>query len=237
MKKKKIVITIDGPGGCGKSSTAKALAKKLGYTYINTGTFYKAVAYNVLKNNIKIDDNEKIIYATKKIDINYQIDKIFVDNEEISNQLFLPRVVNVTSIIAQIPEIRKILLPLQRKCGENRNIVVEGRDAGTVVFPDANFKFYLDASFSVRVQRILKLLPEHEKKKYKNNNSLAHYVKQWDEKDADKIKLLKKKKDVIIYNNTDSPSAEQDATVLAYYISNKREIVKNVDLIKKWLNQ
>ena len=147
------VITIDGPAGAGKSTIAKIAAAKLGFTYIDTGAMYRAITYKVLKNGCDLADSAKIIALAGRSEIRLDNGKIFLDGEDVSEKIRTRQVTNKTSIIAAMGEVRKILRDKQRSFAKIQNLVMEGRDIGSVVFPDAEYKFYLDASISERARR------------------------------------------------------------------------------------
>jgi len=142
-----------GPAGAGKSTIAKLVARKLQFTYIDTGAMYRAITYKVLKNNCSLTDKERIIELAKGTKIEFKEGKIFLDGEDVSQNIRTRKVTNNTSVIAAIPEVREILRNIQREYARDNNIVMEGRDIGTVVFPEAQHKFYLDASLTERAKR------------------------------------------------------------------------------------
>ena len=138
-----MVITIDGAGGTGKSSSAKLLAQKLGYLHLNSGTLYRWITYNALQQHLNLHDSDVLLSLAKKLD--YQnIDQNMVQSPEVSD--------NVAQV-AKIPSIRELVLEIQRQYAQDKDIVVEGRDIGTVVFPDAEYKFYFTASLDIRAKR------------------------------------------------------------------------------------
>lgn len=153
-----MIIAIDGPAGAGKSTVAKIIAKELGFLYIDTGAMYRALALKVLERNINIEDTPAIIDIVRKtsIDLTNNHDgalKVLLDSCDVSSQIREPRITKIVSDVAKIKEVRKVLLELQRKLGERGNCVLDGRDIATVVFPNADKKFYLDADFKERVKR------------------------------------------------------------------------------------
>ena len=138
-----MVITIDGAGGTGKSSSAKLLAQKLGYLHLNSGTLYRWITYNALQQHLNLHDSDVLLSLAESLD--YQnIDQNMVQSPDVSD--------NVAQV-AKIPAIRDLILDIQRKYAQDKDIVVEGRDIGTVVFPDADYKFYFTASLDVRAKR------------------------------------------------------------------------------------
>ncbi len=155
--KKKAVITIDGPAGAGKSTVSKILAEKFNYIYLDTGALYRALAYKALKLKMQVDDPvalEKLCSSTEVLlkNISGRI-KVYVDGEDIEEKIRSEEVGLAASRISTFAVVRKKLLDLQREAGRRGGIVAEGRDMGSVVFPDADCKFYLDASLEERTRR------------------------------------------------------------------------------------
>jgi len=153
-----MIIAIDGPAGAGKSTVAKILAERLGFLYIDTGAMYRALTLKVLEKGIDIKDSRSIIETAKNtnIDLNNGPDaslKIFLDGQDVTKNIRQPRITKYVSDIAKIKEVRETMLVLQRRLGRQNNAVLDGRDIGTVVFPDAEKKFYIDADFKERVKR------------------------------------------------------------------------------------
>jgi len=151
------VVTIDGPAGSGKSTVSKAVAAKLKYLYLDTGALYRALAYKALKNEMDVnnpDDLSKLCSTTRVTLKNFN-DKmiVFVDGEDVGDKIRKEEVGLAASTISAFPVVREKLLSLQREAGTYGDIVAEGRDMGSVVFPDAEFKFFLDANREVRIRR------------------------------------------------------------------------------------
>ncbi|MCK7477755.1 MAG: (d)CMP kinase [Candidatus Moduliflexus flocculans] len=151
------VITIDGPAGAGKSTVSKAVAAKLQYIYLDTGALYRALAYKALKNNINVRDANELAKLCSTTDIVLKnLDgklTVYVDGENIDNKIRTEEVGLGASTISAFPVVREKLLSLQREAGARGGIVAEGRDMGSVVFPEAEFKFFLDADVEERIQR------------------------------------------------------------------------------------
>lgn len=148
------VIAIDGPSGSGKGTISSILSKKLNYIYIDTGAMYRALTLFVLNNNISLDDELSIIDACLNINISFSKDnKILLNDVDISKEIRSQEVTDCVSIVSSIKKVREIMVAQQRKIAQNNNVVMEGRDITTVVFPDAKYKFYLDASVDVRARR------------------------------------------------------------------------------------
>lgn len=160
-----MIIAIDGPAGSGKSTVAKIIARRLGYLYIDTGAMYRALTLKAIKQNIPVEDEARLIAMAKESTIEL-INKddgslqVLLDGEDVSLAIREPRVTKLVSEISKIKDIRKIMVELQRQLGNKRDCILDGRDIGTVVFPKANRKFYLDADFKERVKRRYKELKE-----------------------------------------------------------------------------
>lgn len=152
------IITIDGPAGSGKSTIAREVAKRLGFTYLDTGAMYRAFTLKAIITNADLENSRKLIELIKKTKIDIVLQKngslkVFLDKEDVSLEIRKPIVTQKVSSIARIPGIRAQMVKLQRQFGKKNDIVVEGRDIGTVVFPKAYKKFYLDADFNERIRR------------------------------------------------------------------------------------
>lgn len=151
---KNIVIAIDGPAGSGKGTLAKALAEKLNLVNIDTGATYRCVALKVLREKIKLDEKEKIIKIAKNIKIDLlEGGIVLMDEEDVTKEIRSKEVTEIVSPISSIVEVREIMVDIQRNIAKGKNVVMEGRDITTVVFPKAKYKFYLDASIEVRAER------------------------------------------------------------------------------------
>jgi CMP/dCMP kinase len=155
------IIAIDGPAGSGKSTVAVQLAHKLGYLHLNTGAMYRALTLKALKNNIAVDDQQKIarLLTDTTISFNKSADstpKVLLDGEDVTFEIRNAEVARNVSAVSSYPEVRDFMVNLQRQIAHGNKIVTEGRDTTTVVFPDAEHKFYLDADVTVRAQRCLK---------------------------------------------------------------------------------
>jgi CMP/dCMP kinase len=154
---RKMIITIDGPGGAGKSTVSKVLAKKLGYIYLDTGALYRALAYKALKNKIPLND----VFALNSLCSNTSVVlkniagqmKVYLDGEDVGDKIRTEEIGLTASKISAFAVVRQSLLQLQREAGAHGGIVAEGRDMGSVVFPHADYKFYLDADIEERIKR------------------------------------------------------------------------------------
>lgn len=151
------VIAIDGPAGSGKGTIAAAVAKACNLVNIDTGATYRSLALAALRNNFKLDDTKEIINLAEKISIELTVDsRVLLDGEDVTDLIRSKEVTNIVSQISSIPEVREIMVNIQRKMAEKNDAILEGRDITTVVFPNADYKFYLDASLEERVERRFK---------------------------------------------------------------------------------
>ena len=155
------IVAIDGPAGSGKGTVAEILSKRCNLINIDTGATYRCVALAVLNNNLTTDNTDKIIELSSKIKIEFTPDKkVLLDGIDVTNQIRNKEVTSIVSPISSIIEVRKNMVKLQRKMAENADVVMEGRDITTVVFPNAQYKFYLDATLEERVNRRYKQYQE-----------------------------------------------------------------------------
>ncbi len=151
------VITIDGPAGAGKSTVSKAVAAKLKYLYLDTGALYRALAYKALKNKLNVNDPEELSQLCAKTDVTLKNLQgkmtVFVDGEDVGDKIRTEAVGLAASTLSAFPVVREKLLSLQREAGARGGLVAEGRDMGSIVFPDADFRFFLDAKLEERIRR------------------------------------------------------------------------------------
>jgi cytidylate kinase len=153
------VIAIDGPGGSGKSTTARLLAAKLGYSYLDTGAMYRALTYFAVVKGIAPSDGPKLTALAKVVDIEFKteadVNHVFINGEEVTNEIRTPAVTAMVSEVSAHKGVREAMVAKQKEIGKKGSIVAEGRDTTTVVFPDADVKVYMDASARQRAQRRL----------------------------------------------------------------------------------
>lgn len=152
-----LIIAIDGTAAAGKSTAAKCLAKRLGYKYLDTGALYRAMAWTIIEQKINIENVSDVEQHCEALEVvlclNEGQTEVWVDKTNVTPYLRKPAITQATSLISTYPGIRKKLLSIQRDIGQNGGIVAEGRDIGTVVFPEAEIKFFLDADVSIRGKR------------------------------------------------------------------------------------
>ena len=153
------IIAIDGPAGAGKTTTAREVARRLGFLHLDTGAMYRTVALNVLNQGCSLDRPEEIAQVAATTDITVRfvegVQRIFLDSEDVTERIRMPDVTQAVSPVCEVADVRTRLVALQRDLGKSGGVVIEGRDIGTVVFPDADLKVYLTASMEVRGRRRL----------------------------------------------------------------------------------
>ena len=151
------IIAIDGPAASGKSSVALALAQRLGFSYVNSGALYRALTWHVLQRSVDVHEPAAVVAAVEQSKIACELvdnkSRILINDQDPTSHLREDNVNRAVSIVSSIPRVRQILVPRMRECAKADNVVMEGRDIGSVVFPETPFKFYIDASPEVRVQR------------------------------------------------------------------------------------
>ncbi len=154
---KALLITIDGPAGSGKTTVSRLLAKQLNYQYVDTGALYRCIAFEVNKAGISPTDNRQIHVFCQNLSIEFRNingkSRIISNGIDLSDEIRTPEVTILASAVSAMPAVRQHLLDIQRKMGKKKSVVFEGRDMGTVVFPEADVKFYLDAAIDARAQR------------------------------------------------------------------------------------
>ena len=148
-----MIITLDGPAGAGKSSTARRLADRLGWCYMDTGAMYRAVALAALDRGLPLTDQEGLAGLVAGTTISFSAGRVLLDGRDVSREIRTDRVTAATRPVADAPPVREAMKRLQRAMAERLDVVTEGRDQGTVVFPDAAVKFFLDAAPEVRARR------------------------------------------------------------------------------------
>ena len=206
-----MVIAIDGPAGSGKSTTAKNVAEKLGFIHINTGAMYRGIALKCIQNNVNIDNSVQLNHLLNytKFDFGDEGDiALFMDGVDISNEITSVQVTDFVSQVSAISEVREKLVQFQREIVEGLNVVLEGRDIGTVVFPNADHKFFLIADIHERANRRKKEM--EVKGEIVSLEKLAAEMLERDRKDSTReISPLKKAKDAVEIDTTGISIEEQ----------------------------
>jgi cytidylate kinase len=147
------VITIDGPAGAGKGTVARKLAAKLGYRLLDTGAMYRALAWSIARAGLAPDDTPALRRHVERLQIDVEGDRVVVDERDVTDEIRSPEIATLTSRLSMLGVVRDKLTPIQRRLAATGGVVLEGRDTGTVVCPDAEVKFYLDASLEERARR------------------------------------------------------------------------------------
>jgi len=216
--RKNIVVAIDGYSSCGKSTLAKALAKKLGFIYIDSGAMYRAITLYFLRNNVDLENRDAIAKALQNIELNFHSkdyeSHITLNGEEVSDEIRLMPVSEAVSPVSAIKEVRKEMVKQQQRMGKSKNIVMDGRDIGTAVFPDAQVKFFMTADPKIRAERRFKEMVA----KGDNTITLEEVFENLAHRDyADTTREespLTRAEDAIILDNTDITEEEQLAFAL-----------------------
>ena len=214
MPDKKIIITIDGWSSCGKSTLAKQLAVKLKYTYIDSGAMYRAITLYFLRNHVDWTDSKKVVRALKQIHIEFshndttKATEIILNGENVEYLIRDLVVAEKVSEVAAIKEVRDFAVKQQQELGSKKAIVMDGRDIGTVVFPDAELKIFMTADNAVRVERRFRELYEKNPnitiEEVKNNLEMRDYIDSHRE-----ISPLRKASDAIVLDNSNLTTQEQ----------------------------
>ncbi|RME33872.1 MAG: (d)CMP kinase, partial [Deltaproteobacteria bacterium] len=157
-RSKKLIIAIDGPSGAGKSTVSRLLAERLGYLNIDTGAMYRSVALAAHRGGIPPGDGEALEQLCARLDLRLEVDpngglRVMLDGEDVSAAIRTPEISRLTPLVAAVPAVRRAMVRLQRRLGREGGVVLEGRDIGTVVFPDADLKVFLHASAQERGRR------------------------------------------------------------------------------------
>ena len=217
--KNKITIAIDGPAGSGKSSVSKLVAKKLGLLYIDTGAMYRALTLKAIDNGINLEEETVLIELAHntKIELIYKEKQtvVLLDGLDVTGKIRETSVTNNVFYLARSEGVREYMKKLQRKIAEQGNVIMEGRDITTVILPDADYKFYLDASFKERVKRRRKELEQNGRQVVESG--LSKDIKMRDKRDLTrKIAPLRKANDAIVVDSTGMSLEEEAKTVISY---------------------
>ncbi len=212
------IIAIDGPAGAGKSTTARLVAARLGYTYFDSGALYRAVALLALEQGIPLDNEEKLAEIAKQMMIRFQTEegqnRVFIDLREITEAIRTPEIDRAVTPVAALPRVRKTIVERLQEMAKDKNVVAEGRDITTVVFPNADLKIYLDAAPDERVKR--RLLEYQAVDKQADPELLAEDLKKRDKADKGRKEgALKIAPDAVGIDTTGISVEEQVAKVLA----------------------
>ncbi|MCH5687469.1 (d)CMP kinase [Niabella sp. W65] len=219
MSNKKIIIAIDGKSSCGKSTIAKQLAKELGYVYVDSGAMYRAITLYFLRNNVDITDEAQVKNALGEIELDFRLNgqssqvEMFLNDENVEYLIREMIVAEKVSEVAALGAVRDFAVSQQQKMGKQKGVIMDGRDIGTVVFPQAELKLFVTADNAVRVERRFKEL--YQKNPNITIEEVAHNIEMRDYIDANReISPLRKADDAIEIDNTNLTQEEQLAKVL-----------------------
>ena len=213
-----INVAIDGPAGAGKSTISRAAAKELGFIYIDTGALYRTVGLNALRKGADVNDRESVV-ATLTDDLKVELrfidgeQRMFLNDEDVSDKIRTPEVSSAASITSAVPEVRKYLFDLQKNLAKNNNCIMDGRDIGTVVLPDAKVKIFLTASPEARADRRYKELIE-KGMDVKYEDVLADMIKRDYDDSHRAIAPLKQADDAVLADTSGNTLEESIALII-----------------------
>jgi cytidylate kinase len=231
---RKLTIAIDGPAGSGKSSVARVVAGILGYLYLDSGAMYRALALKALTRGVPLDDETQLAKLANETHIELRSptpeqeragikNRVFLDGKEVTEEIRTPEVAQAASRLATIAPVRAVLVAEQQRAGAGGGVVMEGRDIGTVVFPNAELKIFLEASPEVRAERRWK---EHQEKG--EDLSLAQVLEEVDERDKRdrerKVSPLVRAGDAVLVDNTAMDAAETARLIVMLAREREREL-------------
>ena len=221
----RLLITIDGPAGAGKSTVAKALAKRIGASFLDSGSIYRAVTLAVMKNQCGFEDEEKIIEVMKQSNFEFKAEdtkmRVWIDGAEVTEEIRLPEVTQNVHWVANRANLRKRIVAMQRAfAAREEKIVTEGRDQGTVAFIDADFKFYITAELDERARRRSSDL--HAMGEEKDLQDIAESIAVRDDKDKNRDAGPLRPADDAIMIDTTELNVEQVVEKLLEHIENKK---------------
>lgn len=197
-----IRIAIDGPGGAGKSTIAKMVAEKMNMEYIDTGAMYRAIGWMFSKNNVNTEDSTEVQDVLNRTAIDFDNGKIFLNGEDISGEIRTPEISKAASVCSKLPEVRSKLVALQREIAEGKSVVMDGRDIGTNVLPNAEVKIFLTADPMVRAKRRYDQLLEGGKEA--DLNSIFEDIKERDYQDTHReLNPLQQAEDAVLLDTSD----------------------------------
>jgi cytidylate kinase len=232
MAMTRLIITIDGPVGSGKSTVARRVANLLGYVYLDSGAMYRAVAWKALRDHVPIDSlpdspldsEDRLAELARRTRIDLVSSdggfRVLVDGTDVTNQIRSAHVAQAASKVAVIAGVRTVLVAEQRRAARSGGVVMEGRDIGTVVLPDADLKIFLDASVEVRAER--RRLEHAQKGEFIEFSEVLEEVRQRDQRDRERaVSPLRRADDAVLVDNT-ALSAEETARLIVF-LARERE--------------
>ena len=216
---KEFIVTVDGPAGSGKSTIAKIIAKKYGFTYLDTGAMYRMIALYALENSIDLQDSKAIETMLKNTKLDIVGNQFFLNGKDVSDEIRTPRVSAIVAPVSAIKEVRVKLVDLQREISKGKSVILDGRDIGTVVFPSGDVKIYLVASPEERAKRRLK---EYEEKGVEADyESVLASIKERDFIDSTRKESPLKKAEDAHEIDSSTMSIDEVVEVISKYIDEK----------------
>lgn len=216
---KEFIVTVDGPAGSGKSTIAKIIAKKYGFTYLDTGAMYRMIALYALENSIDLQDSKAIETMLKNTKLDIVGNQFFLNGKDVSDEIRTPRVSAIVSPVSAIKEVRVKLVDLQREISKGKSVILDGRDIGTVVFPSGDVKIYLVASPEERAKRRFK---EYEEKGVEADyESVLASIKERDFIDSTRKESPLKKAEDAHEIDSSTMSIDEVVEVISKYIDEK----------------
>jgi len=214
------VIAIDGPAGSGKSTTARLCARRLGFFYLDTGAMYRAVTLKVLRSGVRLDDERALRQLLRSTRLELCWDdgglRVFLDGEDVSREIRSPEVNRLVSAVSALGVVRKMMVAEQRRLARGRNVVCEGRDIGSVVFPDAQLKIFLECAIAERVRRRRAELKEQGLDKGMSDSEVRRNLLQRDRIDSSRdLSPLRRMPDAVLIDTTHLTIEEEVAVVCA----------------------
>ena len=226
-----MIIAVDGPAGSGKSTISKLLAKELGLVYLDTGAMYRLFTLKMLKENISFSDSDKINELLENLNINIENDRFYLDEKDVSEEIRKTDVAENVSKTAAIKEVREKMVNLQREFSKSKNVILDGRDIGTVVFPEADIKIFLVADAKERAERRFKEL--QEKGEHISLDNIYENILKRDRLDSTRENSpLKKANDAIEVDTTGKNIEEVKNIILNLYINKDKKNNENLMIWK-----
>jgi cytidylate kinase len=208
MSREKINIAIDGYSSCGKSTLAKALAKEFGYVYVDSGAMYRCVTLYFLQNNINLSSDDAIQKALKEIEIDFEENKVFLNGADVSEEIRSMQISNAVSKVSAIKAVRQAMVYLQQNIGIKQNLVMDGRDIGTTVFPKAQLKIFMTAHPMIRAQRRYKELLENGKSVPLDEVMANLNMRDYEDTHREESPLVQAEDAVVLDNSFMTPSEQ-----------------------------
>lgn len=216
---REFIVTVDGPAGSGKSTIAKIIAKKYGFTYLDTGAMYRMIALYALENSISLDDTEAVEDMLKNTKLDIIGNQFFLNGKDVSEEIRTPKVSAIVSPVSAIKEVRVKLVDLQREISKGKSVILDGRDIGTVVFPNGDVKIFLVASPEERAKRRLK---EYEEKGVEADyESVLASIKERDYLDSTRKESPLKKAEDAHEIDSSTMSIDEVVEAISKYIDEK----------------